>query len=164
MRNWLFMASFSKAIAHLSPRRLPLPHTRGPVPMKPPPHPLFIPPPLLQVPPVPRALLPHLLPLLPGLHGSLASWTPLCLYFSYEHTTMLVSGAIELARCCHPSRPIGFSQNLRRQVGRLWATPSQTGRAKATGGAKARIAAIGFQVLFPVFPHSLHRRVLSDSR
>lgn len=86
------------------------------------------------------------------------------LYFSCEHTTMLVSGAIELARCCHPSRPIGFSQNLRRQVRRVWATPSQTGRAKATGGAEARIAAIGFQVLFPVFPHSFHRRVLSDSR
>ena len=49
---------------------------------------------------------------LSALHGSLASRTPLCSYFAYEHTTLLVSGAIELTRCCHPSRPIGFSQDL----------------------------------------------------
>ena len=77
---------------------------------------------------------------------------------------MLISGAIELARCCHPSDPIGFSQDLGRQVGRAWAPASQTGRTKAKRGAEARIAAVGFQVLFPVFPHSFHRWVLSDSK
>lgn len=158
------MASFSKAISHLSPRRLPLPNTRGPVPRKPRHTPLFTPPPLLQMPPVPLALLPHLLPLLPALHGSLASWTPLCSYFTYEHTTLLVSGAIELARCCHPSCPIGFSQDLERRWGGYGHPHLKQEELRQRGGSEARIAAIGFQVLFPVFPHSFHRRVLSNSR
>lgn len=151
MRNWLLVASLSKAIAHLSPRRLPLPNTRGACPHEAPAPPLCshhlpscrCPPPGLFCPISFPAPSPSRVPLLDPT-----------LYFSYEHTTMLVSGAIELARCCHPSRPQGFSQNFRGRWGGYGATPSQTGRAKATGELRARIAAIGFQVLFPVFPHS----------
>lgn len=118
------MASFQ---SHCPP--LPegsLPNTRGPVPMKPPPHPLFTPPPLLQVPPS-RALLPHLLPLLPALHGSLASWTPLCT--SLMNTLLCLLVVLLSWQGATHHYPIGFSQNLRRQVGEGMGNPISNRKA-----------------------------------
>ena len=65
---------------------------------------------------------------------------------------MLISGAIELARCCHPSDPIGFSQDLGRQVGRAWAPASQTGRTKAKRGAEARMQLLDSKSSFQFSP------------